>query len=151
MIKSFSLKKKNVKEELELLDFFENKIKKMDTNTKDKIYGVLKNEQLKELNNINYAIENLKTSYSIERRNIDKLYAVKDNIHKYLQVEKQKYIENLKKDVNPDLQCQICYENRLDIVLNPCGHMFCLECFKDSTKCFNCRKEVTSIIKVFKS
>ena len=151
MIKSFSFKKKNIQEELELLDFFENKIKKMDTSTRDKIFGVLKNEQLKELNHINYAIENLKTTYSIERRNMEKLYTVKDNIHKYLQGEKHKYIDHLKKDVNPELQCQICYENRLDIVLNPCGHMFCYKCFKDSDKCFNCRKEVTSVIKVFKS
>ena len=41
--------KKNTQDELELLEFFENKIKKMDSNTKNKLFGVLKNEQLKEI------------------------------------------------------------------------------------------------------
>jgi hypothetical protein len=151
MIKSLGFTKKNTQDELELLEFFENKIKKMDSNTKNKLFGVLKNEQLKELESINYAIQTLKTNYSIEHRNIEKLFSLKANIHKYLESTKVEYLKNLEKDINPELQCQICYENRLDIVLNPCGHMFCYKCFKDSDKCFNCRKPVTSIIKVFKS
>jgi hypothetical protein len=151
MIKSLGFSKKNVEKELELVEFFENKIKKMDSDTKNKLFGILKNEQLKELESINYAIETLKTNYSIEHRNIEKLFAVKENIHKYLENTKKQYLEKLEKDVNPELQCQICYENRLDIVLNPCGHMFCYKCFKDSDKCFVCRKDVNNVIKVFKS
>ena len=151
MMKSLGFSKKNVKEELELVEFFENKIKNMDNKTKDKLFGILKNDQLKELEYINYAIQTVKTNYSIERKNIDKLFAIKENIHKYLENSKKQYLENLKKEVNPELQCQICYENRLDIVLNPCGHMFCHKCFKDNSKCFVCRKDVTNVIKVFKS
>ncbi len=151
MIKSLGFSKKNVKEELELLEYFENKIKKMDSNTKNKLFGILKNEQLKQIEHINYAIQTIKTNYSIERKNIEKLYEIKENIHKYLENEREQYLEKLKKDINPELQCQICYENRLDIVLNPCGHMFCHKCFKDSSNCFVCRKDVSNIIKVFKS
>jgi hypothetical protein len=151
MIKSLGFSKKNVEEELELLEYFENKIKKMDSNTKNKLFGILKNDQLKQIEHINYAIQTIKTNYSIERKNIDKLYAIKENIHKYLENAKKQYLDKLEKDVNPELQCQICYENRLDIVLNPCGHMFCHNCFKDSSNCFVCRKDVTNIIKVFKS
>ena len=72
----------------------------------------LKNEQLKQLEYINYAIQTVKTNYSIERKNIDKLYAIKENIHKYLENSKKQYLEKFKKEVNPELQCQICYENR---------------------------------------
>lgn len=151
MIKSLGFSKKNVEKEIELLEFFENKIKRMDSDTKNKLFGILKNEQLKELQSINYAIDTLKTNYSIERRNIEKLFAIKENIHKYLENTKTQYLKKLEKDVNPELQCQICYENRLDIVLNPCGHMFCHNCFKDNDKCFVCRKDVNNIIKVFKS
>ena len=60
--------------------------------------------------------------------------------------------------MNNDI-CSICLEdfkikvNLEDetIIKLSCGHMFCYKCFKDSDKCFNCRKPVTSIIKVFKS
>ena len=107
----------------------------MDSNTKNKLFGILKNEQLKKLEHIDYAIQTIKTNYSIERKNIEKLYEIKENIHKYLENEREQYLEKLKKDTNPELQCQICYENRLDIVLNPYGHMFCHKCFKDSSNC----------------
>lgn len=144
-----AFKKKDPNKELEILTFLENKFKKLDDNLKTKIYGVLKNKELTELSDINFAIENLRTTYIVERQQINKLLLVKDNIHKYLQSVKQDYISNLKKDINPELQCQICFENRLDIVLNPCGHMFCNKCFGDNKNCFNCRKEVTNIIKIF--
>ena len=31
----------------------------------------------------------VKTNYSIERKNIEKLYQIKDNIHKYLENERE--------------------------------------------------------------
>ena len=32
---------------------------------------------------------------------------------------KQDYIESIKREINPELLCQICYENRVDTVLTP--------------------------------
>ena len=143
-------KKNDIEKELEILEFLENKFKNIDSDLKTKIYGILKNKELTELRDINFAIENLRTTYIVERKNIDKLLHVKDNIHNYLKNVKNEYVSKLEKDINPELQCQICFENRLDIVLNPCGHMFCLKCFKDNKIFFNFRKEVTSIIKVYR-
>jgi hypothetical protein len=141
---------KNKNKELEILTFLDNKFKYIDSNLKTKIYGVLKHKELTDLKDINYAIENLRTTYIIEKQKLNKLVSTKDNIHKYLESVKNNYIKQLEHDINPELQCQICYDNRLNIVLNPCGHMFCNNCFSsDKNTCFNCRVPVISVINVY--
>jgi hypothetical protein len=46
--------------------------------------------------------------------------------------------------------CSVCFDRKIGICLNPCGHTFCLKCVdKMSQKCGLCRSEFSSKIKLF--
>ena len=144
------LKSKNIENEIEILEFLENKFTNIDSKLEKKIAGVLKNKHIKELNNINFALENVKNTYLIEKKKLDELFKIKSNIGLYLKSNENKYKDDIKKQINPDFLCNICYENRCNLVLNPCGHLFCDKCYTRSEKlCFICRKPPTSCIKIF--
>jgi hypothetical protein len=54
------------------------------------------------------------------------------------------------KSYNQDLnKCSICYENKLSVCLNPCGHCYCDICIKNTDNCFICRKNIINKIKLF--
>lgn len=144
------LKSKNIDNELEILEFLENKFANIDSKLERKIAGVLKNKHIKELNNINFALENVKNTYLIEKKKLDELLKIKSNIGVFLKSNENKYKDDIKKQINPDFLCNICYENRCNLVLNPCGHLFCDKCYTTSEKlCFICRKPPKSCIKIF--
>ena len=144
------LKKKNNETELEILTFLENKFSNIDDKLKKQIFGILKNEQIKQLNNLNYAIENINNTYSIEKKKLDELLKIKNNFGSYLKLVESNYVNKIKKEVNPDLLCNICYENRCNLVLNPCGHIFCDKCYTNNDNlCYICRVKPESCIKIF--
>lgn len=152
MDKLTCLKKDKTQEELKLLEFLENKFSKIDSKTEKLIYGVMKNKHITELNNINFAKENIQNTYIIEKQKLDNLIKIKDNLSSIIKSREQFYINELKKKINPDLLCNICFENRCNIVLNPCGHIFCDNCWIKKEKeniCFVCRKDVINSIKIF--
>ena len=141
--------KKNNKNQLEILEFLENKFISIDKKLEKQITGILKNKHVKELNYLNYAIENLKNSYLIEKKKLDELLLIKNNIGKFIKSNETKYIKDLKKQVNPDFLCNICYDNTCDIVLNPCGHIFCSKCYNNNVLCYICRKQPNNCIKIY--
>ena len=141
--------KKDNKNELKILEFLENKFSNIDNKLEKQITGVLKNKYVKELNYLNFAIENLKNSYLIEKKKIDELLLIKNNIGKFIKSNETNYINNLKKKINPDFLCNICYDNTCDIVLNPCGHIFCSKCYNNNKLCYICRKPPTNYIKIY--
>lgn len=144
------LKSKNNENELEILNFLENKLTNIDSKLEKQIAGVLKNKHVKELRNINFALENVKNTYLIEKKKLEELLKIKNNMGSYLKSNEDKYKDDIKKQINPDFLCNICYENRCNLVLNPCGHLFCDKCFTNNEKlCFICRKPPTSCIKIF--
>ena len=144
------IKKKVEEDELEVLTFLENKFSKINKKLEKKIFGVLKNKYIKEINSLNYAKEIVSNNYIIEKKNLDNLIKIKNNLTTYIKMNENNYIDNLKKIINPDLLCNICYENRCNIVLNPCGHIFCDKCFTNNNlTCFVCRKSVDNCIKIF--
>jgi hypothetical protein len=51
-----------------------------------------------------------------------------------------------------DNMCQVCYDNKINIVLEPCGHLFiCDECYSAiPNSCPYCRAPVNKTIKVYK-
>ena len=144
------LKNKDEENELEILEFLEKKFENIDSNLEKKIYGVFKNKHIRELNDINFAIENIKNNYLIEKRNLEKLLQIKNNLLSYIKSNEDYYKNEIKKEINPDYLCNICYENRCNLVLNPCGHIFCDKCYSSKEKfCFICRKAPTNCIKIF--
>ena len=115
-------------------------------NKKDQkeIISSIKASKLKEIELLNYSINNLQTQLLI----IQKMASEKTN---NIENSKKEMIANLKKEINPDLLCSICFENRINLVLTPCGHTFCSKCF-DITKqfeCYNCRTKVNKGYNIF--
>ena len=103
----------------------------------------LKKRKLKEIELLNYSINNL----SIQNTIIDKMISEKKEM---LETTKQLFIENLNRNVNPDLLCGICFERRINLILTPCGHTFCDTCFDDQTdECFFCRNPVEARFKIY--
>ena len=150
MSKLICIKKKKKENELEILNFLENKFSKIDNELESKIFGILKNKKIMELNSLNYGIETLKNNYIIEKKKLDEILEIKNNIYSFLKSNEKKYKDDLEKKVNPNYLCNICFDNRCDIVLSPCGHMYCHNCFKKENKiCHICRKPVNDIIKIY--
>ena len=106
------------------------------------IIKALKRKRLMEIELLDYSINNLSTQLIL----INKM--VKDKVNS-LDNRRKEYIEKIKKEINPDLLCQICFSNRIDIILTPCGHTFCSDCIGDSKECFNCRGSIEKSYKVF--
>ena len=51
--------------------------------------------------------------------------------------------------------CPICFENEVNICLNPCGHTICSNCISKNRnllvnlKCYSCRSEIRDYIKIY--
>ena len=47
--------------------------------------------------------------------------------------------------------CKICYMNKVDFCLNPCGHLFCNDCLEllNLNECSLCRKKIINKIKIY--
>jgi hypothetical protein len=56
-------------------------------------------------------------------------------------------------DGETDGTCGICFENRTDCIIIPCGHTICLECaktsFKNSSSCPFCRESISKYTRMF--
>lgn len=63
--------------------------------------------------------------------------------------ENFKEIEELKKEIQAQKKCKICYEDNICIVLLPCGHMCCSVCASKIQTCFMCRRMIDSRQKCF--
>jgi len=46
-------------------------------------------------------------------------------------------------------QCKICYDGKQTVVLNPCGHAYCLSCANQLTHCAFCKQQKISVITTF--
>jgi len=48
--------------------------------------------------------------------------------------------------------CPICFENEVDMCINPCGHTLCNRCIisnRNSNKCYSCRGHIVDYIKIY--
>ena len=106
------------------------------------ILNSIKSQKLKEIELLNYSITNLQSQIIILRKMIEDQGSILEN-------EKQQLIKSIKHDINPDLLCPICFENRVNLVVTPCGHTFCAECLDNSPSCFICRTIIQDKFKIF--
>lgn len=125
-----------------VLEYFKDGTVIIPKKNHNEIATSLKNSKMKEIELLDYSINNLKTQLLI----VQKMMTDKMN---NIEQSKREMINNLKREVNPDLLCQICFERRVDIVLTPCGHTFCEQCFGSNTNCFNCRGNVLKKHRIF--
>lgn len=106
------------------------------------ILNSIKSQKLKEIELLNYSITNLQSQIIILRKMIEDQGSILEN-------EKQQLIKSIKHDINPDLLCPICFENRVNLVITPCGHTVCAECLDNSPLCFICRTIIQDKFKIF--
>ena len=104
------------------------------------MFSVLKNKQLKILNDLQFAINSLESQ---QMNNQHKRNLLLQEIEYY-----RKLKENTKNNTNSHPICNICFSNNVNIALIPCGHLFCIHCFK-GTRCYICRKNVTNILHIY--
>ena len=89
------------------------------------IYAALKKSQLKELEHIHYAIENMSNTFIVTK----KKHEMRLQVMEYKL--KEKY------------ECSICMENTKNIVFIPCGHAFCEGCSGNTKECYLCRQPIS--------
>jgi hypothetical protein len=92
------------------------------------------------MNDLKTNVENLE--FEIKNNN-DKL----NKFYKLVRLSKNKNDNSNLYKINI---CNICYDNKIDTCLNPCGHTFCSNCVDKMYKqCGICRNEFSSKIKMF--
>ena len=119
-------KNKNISKTI-TLEVSEGEIDPRDLSIEDTklIYTALKKNQLKELETIHYAIENMSNTFIVNKKKHET--RLQEMEHKL----KEKY------------ECSICMENTKNIVFIPCGHAFCDGCSGDTRECYLCRQPIS--------
>lgn len=137
-------KKPKVSNELSPLElnYYEDGTLIIPKKTEKLIKESIKQSKLKELELLDYSIRNLQNQYLI----MNKLLTESSQS---FEQNKQNYIESIKREINPELLCQICYENRVDTVLIPCGHTWCSNCIKPTDRCYICRQYIEKTHTIF--
>ena len=148
---NFKFKKPISNKDKELIEFLDNKIEKLDKKNKKLIYSCINKEQKAKLEYYDSLITDLDLHYNLENKNYNDLIQNMKNINQELEIIKKNYITHLQKNINPDFLCNICFAERVNIVINPCGHLFCLKCVDNNThtNCFICRNKIDSVTKIY--
>tara|TARA_B110001469_G_C9635607_1_gene318668 strand:+ start:73 stop:507 length:435 start_codon:yes stop_codon:yes gene_type:complete len=141
---TFKRKKKEVdttKEPL-LLHYYNDGTLIIPKKKKKELISSIKQSKLNEIGLLDYSIKNISTKLVIMKKMLS------DNENN-LENSRKEFVEQIKREVNPDLLCQICFDNRINVILTPCGHTFCKECLGNSITCFNCRSTIDKPFKLF--
>jgi hypothetical protein len=88
-----------------------------------------------------------KEEYAKRNFNISEEYIqIKRAVRDELDMSKDD-VEEINKGI---LTCTICYDQKIAVCLNPCGHTFCGQCsHKVVKRCFICKKDVMSKTKLY--
>ena len=141
---TFKRKKKEVDTTTEplLLNYYNDGTLFINKKKEKVIISSIKQSKLNEIGLLDYSIKNISTKLVIMKKMLS------DN-ESNLENSRKEFVEQIKREVNPDLLCQICFDSRINIILTPCGHTFCTECLGNSTTCFNCRTTIEKAFKLF--
>lgn len=146
------LKKKEKKnDDIDLvivLDKTRIEIDNLDRKTEKFLYNRFKQKYVKELENLKYAIDNTSIKLLNETKKLEDLCNETQNLSGYLENVKEEFLEKCRK--NSNTICCICMENIVNLVLVPCGHVMCSNCFKSyNIECYKCRNRIVSCQKVY--
>ena len=96
-------------------------INNLSTNEKKILYNSLNKSMIDKLRMLEYTINNLERQIVIKKKDFNT------------------YLSDLNSKLTSKYECSICFDNPKEIVLVPCGHSFCEQCFVNSNTCFICR------------
>lgn len=152
-IDEISNKLKNYEIFLENINIFKNSIeitKKNYDNLLSKSYGL----EIKDRTFFKGNFYNTEKELSIE--------ALKEEINSKIQDLKEEYAKNINQimrfkkllikaspEENKINICNICATNKINICINPCGHVFCKSCTDKMNNCGMCRGAIATKIKVY--
>ena len=102
----------------------------------------IKQSKIKEIELLNYSINNLQTQLLVLKK-------LEGDTSKNIENTKRELVQSIKRDINPELLCSICFEKRVDTVLTPCGHTFCQECLGSTSECYSCRGNIQTKHKIY--
>jgi hypothetical protein len=125
-----------------MLNYYEDGTLYIPNKTQNEIVKSIKYSKIKEIELLNYSINNLQTQLLVLKK-------MKGETTQNIENSKRELINSIKKEINPDLLCSICFENRVDTVLTPCGHTFCLECLGNTNECYSCRGTIQSKHRIY--
>ena len=111
---------------------------------------VIKNKKIiNKKKDIELILKYIKNNKKKEINEIDKLI----NITKFnLLIEQQKLDELKLKNkqlISPEIECKICYENKIDLAIIPCGHVLCSKCLQNQHVCPYCRTKINNIQQLY--
>lgn len=118
-----------------LLNYYEDGTLYIPSSKQREILKSIKQSKIKEIELLNYSINNLQTQLLILKK-------LEGDTSKNIEETKRELIQSIKRDINPEILCSICFEKRVDTVLTPCGHTFCQECLGNTAECYSCRGRI---------
>lgn len=119
------------------IDLMEN----LDNNEDFKILSEAIKDNLNKKRDLIIENENIQNMINRIDKQFIKIFGDNDDIMK-------KYLNNSSLNIS---SCKICYTNKVNFCLNPCGHLFCNECLDllPNNECPTCRKNIISKIKIY--
>lgn len=60
----------------------------------------------------------------------------------------EKHPEPVAPPIDP-LECTVCMATRINVRIDPCGHLYCRDCISKIKQCPNCRTEITRMDSIF--
>lgn len=104
-----------------------------------------KNNKIKELETLNSTIEFLGHHKKICEQEIEKKTKCKENLDLKIHKCKTEYGKYA------NLDCKICFDNLIEIILIPCGHCYCEKCTTNMTHCYICQQQIINKYKIYKN
>lgn len=96
-------------------------IDNLSKNEKKILYNSLYKSMIEKLKMLEYTMNNLERQIVIKKKDFNT------------------YLSDLNSKLTSKYECSICFDNPKEIVLVPCGHSFCEQCFVNSDTCYICR------------
>ena len=117
-------------------------------------YENRKNRIIRDIETLNKSLEHLKVLETKEEKDLNNLLHSKEQLCQQITQEHNKleHIKNKNGNLIKNmklLECKICMEKVVNIMLIPCGHCFCLNCSNTFTHCPICRSLVESKANIY--
>ncbi len=101
-------------------------------------------KQIKEIDTLNKSIEFLGHHKKLVDKEID---FRKDKISRL-----ENKLEKCKSEYSKynNLDCKICFDNLIELIMIPCGHCYCSSCSNNMQNCYICQQPIHQKYKIYK-
>ena len=103
-----------------------------------------RDKQIQEIETLNKSIEFLGHHKKLVDREIDTKKGLVNRLENKIDKCKSEYSKYT------SLDCKICFDNLIDIIMVPCGHCYCSKCSNDMSTCYICQQPIQMKYKIYK-